>query len=379
MSTNFDQIINRKGTNCAKWDGQGGDYLPMWVADMDFLTAQPILDAVQKRFSHGVFGYGGRIKEAIASIVNHYKQTYDVDVDPDWVVYIPSVMPGANLACRVGGGGLIYSTPMYSHIRRLSQEAHTHVTEVPMKENNLFYEMDFDALEETVTDDIGVLVLCNPHNPVGRVYTRGELEQAASFAETHQLLVVCDEIHCELVLEGKHIPYFSLNKEAEQNSITLSSAGKIANIPSLPAGFAIIPNPELRRKFKDQALGLFSTPNVLAIEALDAAYNGSCNEWKEELRSYLRGNRDYLEERIKKIEGLSIVHNQGTYLAWIDCRKTGLKDPFAFFKENAKVRFNDGRDYGSVGEGFVRINFGCPRSQLVRALDCVERALEKRS
>lgn len=299
MSTDFDQIINRKGTSCAKWDGQGGDYIPMWVADMDFLTAPPILDALENRLSHGVFGYGGRWQDAVLSVVNHYKKTYQVEVDPEWVVYIPSVMPGANLACRTGGGGLIYCTPMYSHIRRLPQEAHTHVTEVPMKEKNLFYEMDFDALENKVTEDTGVFVLCNPHNPVGRVYTREELEQAAAFAGKHDLLVVCDEIHCELVLEGKHTPFFSVNEWAQQNSITLSSAGKIANIPSLPAGFAIIPNPEIRKKFKEQALGLFSTPNVLAVEALDAAYNGSCREWKEELVSYLRENRDYLEKRIR--------------------------------------------------------------------------------
>lgn len=371
----FDQIINRKGTNCAKWDMQGGDYIPMWVADMDFTAPPAVLDAVQKRLNHGVFGYGAIAKQTAQAISQHYQKTYGVELPVEWIVWIPSVMPGANIACRVGGGKIIYSTPMYTHIRKLPQEAHTGVIEVPMKENNLHYEMDFDALEEAVTDDTGVLVICNPHNPVGRVFTREELEKAAAFAERHHLLIVSDEIHCELTLEGQHTPFFSLNDRVKEYSITLSSAGKIANIPSLPSGFAIIPSPELRKRFQDISLGLFSTPNALSFEALNAAFNGSCDEWKDELRDYLRANRDYLEERIAKIEGLRVVHNEGTYLAWIDARETGIEDPFTFFKEKAGVRFNDGADYGQ--KGFVRINFGCPKSQLKEALDRVEAALQK--
>ncbi len=371
----FDQIIQRKGTSCAKWDYQGGDYIPMWVADMDFTSPPPLLAAVQKRLEHGVFGYGSIARQTAKAISSHYKKTYGADLPEEWIVWIPSVMPGANIACRVGGGKMIYSTPMYTHIRRLPQEAHTNVIEVPMKETNLHYEMDFDALEEAVTEDTGVLVLCNPHNPVGRVYTREELEQAAAFAKRHSLLVVSDEIHCELILEGQHIPFFSLNDDVKNYSITLSSAGKIANIPSLPSGFAIIPSPELRNKFHDISLGLFSTHNALSFEALHAAYNGSCDAWKNELRDYLRSNRDYLEERIAHIDGLRVVHNEGTYLAWIDTRATGIEDPFTFFKEKAGVRFNDGADYGE--KGFVRLNFGCPKSQLKEALDRVEAALKE--
>jgi cystathionine beta-lyase len=369
----FDQIIQRKGTGCAKWDHQGGDYIPMWVADMDFLAPPALLQAVEKRLQHGVFGYGAAIPQAAAAVSSHYRKTYGVELPEEWIVWIPSVMPGANIACRVGGGKILYSTPMYTHIRRLPAEAHTGVIEVPMKEHDLHYEMDFDALEQAVTGDTGVLVLCNPHNPVGRVYTRKELEQVADFARRHHLLVVSDEIHCELTLEGTHIPFFSLNDTARDHSITLSSAGKIANIPSLPFGFAIIPSEELRKKFQDISLGLFSTPNALSVEALRTAFDGSCDDWKEELRDYLRGNRDYLEQRIAAIPGLRVVHNEGTYLAWIDARETGIEDPFTFFKEKAGVRFNDGADYGQ--KGFVRLNFGCPRSQLTEALDRVEASL----
>ena len=294
----FDQVLNRKGTNCAKWDRQGGD------------------------------------------------------------------------------GSILYSTPMYTHIRRLPQEARAAVTEVPMKENNLFYTMDFEALEQAVTPQTGVYVLCNPHNPVGRVFTRQELTQVADFAKKHELFVVADEIHCELVLEGEHIPYFSLNKEAEQNSITLCSAGKIANIPGLPLAYAIIPNPDLRKRFEEETLGLFPVRNILSETALTAAYNGSCDAWKEELRDYLRANRDYLEVRISEIPGLKAVHNQATYLVWIDTRETGITDPYAFFLEKARVHFNDGKTYGL--DGFVRLNFGCPRSQLKETLDRVEQTLKQK-
>ena len=371
----FDQIINRKGTSCAKWDMQGGDYIPMWVADMDFTAPPAVLDAVEKRLQHGVFGYGTIVRQTAEAISQHYRKTYGAVLPVEWIVWIPSVMPGANIACRVGGGKIIYSTPMYTHIRRLPKEAHTGVIEVPMKEHDLHYEMDFDALEDAVTEDTGVLVICNPHNPVGRVFTREELEKAADFAERHHLLVVSDEIHCELTLEGEHIPFFSLNDRVKDCSITLSSAGKIANIPSLPSGFAIIPSPELRRKFQEISLGLFSTPNALSFEALHASFNGSCEAWKKELRDYLRTNREYMEARIAEIGGLRVVHNEGTYLAWIDARETGIEDPFAFFRDKAKVRFNDGADYGQ--KGFVRLNFGCPRSQLREALDRVEAALRE--
>lgn len=371
----FDQILNRKGTNCAKWDRQGGDFLPMWVADMDFKAPEPLLKAVEERLRQGVFGYPASADEAAKAVIGHYERRYGVTVRPEWIVWIPSVMPGANLACRVGGGSILYSTPMYTHIRRLSQEARAAVTEVPMKEEHLFYTMDFEALERAVTPQTGVYVLCNPHNPVGRVFTRTELEQTADFAKRHGLLVVADEIHCELTLEGEHIPYFSLNPEAEQNSITLCSAGKIANIPGLPLAYAIIPNPRLRRQFEEESLGLFSVRNILAETALTAAYDGSCDAWKEELRSYLRSNRDYLEERIAEIWGLEAVHNQATYLVWIDTRKTGIADPFSFFRTEAGVHLNDGKTYGQ--DGFVRLNFGCPRSQLKEALDRMEDAIRR--
>lgn len=371
----FDTEIVRKGTGCAKWDAQGGDYLPMWVADMDFASPAPLIEAVERRVRHGVFGYGVYPEEAAQAVIRHYRKKYDVEVRKEWIVWIPSVMPGATLACRVGGGSLLYNTPMYSHIRKLPKEVKAPVIEVPLEEHNLRYSFSLPALEAALTPEVGVYILCNPHNPVGRVWTRAELGAIEDFAAAHRLLVISDEIHCELILEGRHIPYFSLSERAAEHSITLSSAGKIANMPGLPMGFAIIPNPALRRRFKEEARGLFSSPNVLTVAAITAAYDGSCEAWKKELLAYLRENRDLVEARVKAMPGLDCIHNEATYLCWIDARAAGLPDPYKFFRDKAGVRLNDGLEYGVPG--FVRLNFGCPRKQLTRALDLMEEALRK--
>ena len=372
---NFDEIVDRRGISAQKWDDQGGEYIPMWVADMDFRIPGPITEALKARIDKGTFGFSYIDDEMYRVISRHYREQYHCEVERDWIVFVPSVMPGANLACRMTGGDIMLNTPMYPHIRRLPQEAHTGVREVPLKETNGFYEMDFEAMEEACDENVTVFVMSNPHNPVGRVFTREELEQLEEFCRRHHLLMVSDEIHCDLVFEGEHIPYFSLSEEAKQNSITLTSGSKTYKIPAIPYAIAIIPNPELRKRYQDICYGLFSPVSVLGVEALKAGY-GRCEEWRRELIDYLRANRDYMEERIAAIDGLSVVHNQATYLAWIDCRKLGVESPQKFFLKEAGVNFNDGADFAEPE--FVRINFGCPRSQLKEALDRVEAAVKKR-
>ena len=264
--------------------------------------------------------------------------------------------------------------PMYPHIRRLPLEAHTGVREVPLKEKDGYYEMDFEAMEKACDEKVKVFVMSNPQNPVGRVFTRSELERLQDFCSRHDLLMVSDEIHCDLLFEGEHIPYFTLNEEAKNHSVTLTSGSKTYNIPAIPCAFAIIPNPELRKKYEDICYGLFSPVSVMGIEALRAGYD-KCKQWKADLLEYLRENRDYMEKRIEKMEGVTVVHNQATYLAWMDCRGLGLEDPWKFFREEAGVNFNNGVDFAAPG--FLRINFGCPRSQLKEALDRMEAAIEK--
>lgn len=368
----FDVPINRKGTYCEKWDEQGGDFIPLWVADMDFKSPEPILEAIRTRTNHGVFGYTDYDWELSEIIVGYYRKYYGYEIKPEWIVWVPSVMPGANIASRTAEGKILYNTPMYLHIRRLSKEAHCAFQEIPLCQKKGKYTFDVEAMEEKLEKDVKAFVLCNPHNPVGRVFTRAELEYIADFCERHDLLLISDEIHSQLIFEGSHIPAFMINENAKNRSITLTSAAKTYNIPAIPFGFAIIPNGEIRRRYKNIARGLFATPNALTAKAIKAAYT-QCDEWREELLAYLKENRDYLEKRIESIPGLVVNHNEATYLSWIDATALNLENPWKFFRENAGVNFSDGADFGYPG--YLRLNFGCTKGLLERALDKVEEAV----
>lgn len=376
MKINFDERINRKDTFCEKWDGQGGDYLAMWVADMDFRTPEQILNAMKERIEHGVFGYTGYEGQLADVVVDYYKKYYDYEIKPEWIVWTAGVMPGSNIACRIKNGDILYQTPMYSHIRLLGEEVHKKNIEVPLRcEGDMHYSFDMEALEQAVTPETTTFILCNPHNPVGRVYTREELEKVVDFCEKHDLLLISDEIHSQIILEGEHIPAFTLNEKARQRTITFTSAAKTYNIPSLPFAFAIIPNEELRNRFLDCASGLIPSANPLTVAAVKSAYT-ECEEWRQELLTYLRGNRDYMVERISRMQGISMAPMQATYLAWLDVRALGLETPWQFFREKAGVNFSDGKEF--AGEGFLRVNIGCPREQLKEALDLMEQALKQR-
>lgn len=371
---NFDCVPSRVNSDSGKWHEVSGDIIPMWVADMDIPTAPPVVEAVMKRAAHPYYGYPYTQDSLKKLVIEHYEKLYHAKVQPEWIVWVPSVIPGVVTALQMMGGEFMYSVPMYDHIRRLYEEAKLPVVEVPMKQDeNYHHSMDMDALETFVTASIKSLILCNPHNPVGRVYTREELLELQSFCQKHNLLVISDEIHCELDLEKRHIPFFTLSEEAAQYSVTVSSAGKICNIPGLPMGFAIIPNEELRAKFISRQDGLQPSGNVVTLAAYEKAYDGSCDTWKEELREYLAENRDLAEERFGKIPEIRTPHNEGTYLLWLDCSSMGLENPAEFFLEKAHVKVCDGEIYGN--RQCVRFNYGCPRSQLLEALDRMEKAI----
>lgn len=371
----FDLLPQRRNSDSVKWNETPEDAVPMWVADMDFKSAPPIVEALQDRVEHQYYGYPGDVGAFLNPlIVAHYEKLYQVKVDPEWIVWVPSVISGVVASLQMTGGTFMYSVPMYDHIRALTREAKMPVIEVPLnKDENSRYSMNIEALEAAVTPEVKSLILCNPHNPVGRMYDRDELAELQAFCKKHHLLLISDEIHCELALSRKHIPFFSVNDEAGEYSVTLSSAGKICNIPGLPLGFAIIPNPELRAKLVSQQDGLLPSGNVLTMAAYEKAYDGSCDAWKEELREYLRGNRDLLEQRIAAIPEITIPHNEGTYLCWMDCSALGLENPSEFFLNEAHVKFSDGIIYGNRQN--IRLNFGCPRAQLIEALDRVEAAI----
>lgn len=371
--TDFDKVYDRTKTDAKKWSVCREGEIPMWIADMDFAVPDPILTAMRERLEHPFFGYDSTAQDAMPCVVQHYKEHFGCDVDPDWLVIIPSVMPGVNMAAMTAYGRIMYCTPMYSHIRKVPGETELPVTEVPLKQDNGRYTFDFEAMEAAVTPDLTCFILCNPHNPVGRVFTREELMQVVSFCKRHQLLLVSDEIHYELVFEGSHLPLFSLCEEAKVNTVTVASAAKTCNIPRIPLAFAVIPDRNLRERYVKRAHGMFGRGPTLSGVALRKAYDGSCEEWKQELVAYLRQNRDEMERRIGEMRGISVNHNEATYLAWIDCRALPVDNPFSFFREKAGIYLNDGAEFGSPG--YTRINFACPRSQLARALDRMAGAL----
>lgn len=370
---NFDEQINRKNTNCSKWDRQGGDYLPLWVADMDFAAAEPIMKALRKRLEHPVFGYTSPGESLYQAVIDYYETRYHYSVKKEWIVFIHGVNQGNCIAAEALGGSILLSTPMYPHInQKLPLEARKPVLRVPLKKQGESFAFDFDALEQAVTDEVTTFVLCNPHNPVGRVYTREELKELFAFAKRHNITVVADEIHSDLIFEGEHIPAFTLGEEESQRVIVHHSASKTYNIPGLPAAFAVIPNQQLREKYQAAALTKTSPFGVLELVALEAALREG-EPWRRELMAYLRGNRDYLMERINSIPGLHMYPCEATYLAWVDARETGIEEPREFFLKHAGVHFNDGEPFSA--KGFFRVNFGCPRANLVEAFDRVEQAL----
>lgn len=367
----FDRPCDRRHWDEIKWSFCKEDEIPMWIADMDFETAPPILDIFAERLKHHYFGYnslGRRVKSVIAE---HYRTTYGCEMEEDWLVYIPSVMPGVNVGCLVAGGTIMYCEPMYMHIREVAHETGLPELKVPLKHENGCWSFDFEAMEKAITPDVKSFILCSPHNPVGRLFSREEISQLVDFCKRHDLLLVSDEIHCELALHGQHTPLFSVCSE---NTVTLSSIGKICNVPGVAQGFAIIPDAELREKYIAQIKGLFPTDGTtFGVLAIEKAFDGSCDRWKAELIDYLRGNQALLEERIANMPLLSVNHNEATYLAWIDCRELGVESPSKFFREKAKVFMNDGDSFGTPG--YVRLNFACPRAQLTEALDRIEKAV----
>lgn len=370
---NFDIPIDRKNTYSEKWDNQAGDLIPLWVADMDFKSPDQILNAIQKRVDHGVFGYSRYQWELTDVIVGYYKKYYNFEIDAKWIVWVSSVMPGANLACRVAGGEILYNTPIYSHIRILPHEVYSPYQEIPLIKIDDKYTFDWKRMEQEVREDVKAFILCNPHNPVGRVYSREELQRLSDFCKEHKLILISDEIHSQLIFEGTHIPAFMINEWAKQNSITLTSPAKTYNIPSLPFAFAIIPNPEIRKAFINEEKGLLTAPNVLTIQAVKTAYT-QCDDWRKALLIYLKKNRDDLEKRVTSIPGLMVNHNEATYLSWIDARGLNVEDPWLYFREKAGVNFSNGVDFGCPG--FLRVNFGCTKALLEKAMDRIEKSVK---
>lgn len=377
MKTNkeydFDKEINRINTHSYKWDLLGEDYLPLWVADSDFEVPPAVTKRLKNRIEHGIFGYFLTGNEIYDVLMKWFKEEYaEVVPDKSWIKLVPGIVPALAVASNIGGGKSITNIPNYCNLLDAPGSAGNEMIQVPLKNEEEYYSIDFDALEASLTEDTKIFYLCNPHNPVGRVYTLEELKQVSAFAKKHGLLVVSDEAHCEIVYEGKHIPFFTVDDYAREHSITLYSNGKLCNVPDLILAFAVIPNKELMEEFKRIGYAL-GEEHILNVEGGIASY-GESKDWKMELLSYLKANRDYLEQELRqRFPKARFSHLEGTYLSWVDFQAYGEDIDAEFFKTKAKVFLTDGKDFGK--EGYVRINFATRRELVKKALDRMEQAL----
>lgn len=370
----------RAQSDSEKWHKYTGtNILPMWIADTEFLAAPPILDALRDRLDHGVFGYGYRQPRFLNAVQKHCRELYDWHIEDDWILPLTGVVPGLNFSRAIsqlhGKNRAVLVEPVYPHLRKhpallpgFSDSGS------PCKLENGRWVPDFDALEANINDDTGLLLLCHPHNPIGRAHTDDELARYSSIAEKYDLIVCADEIHCDLILNGsRHRPFASLGDDQRSRTITLMAASKTWNIAGLSCAFAIIANPELRRDFQRVSAGMTGDVNVLGMTATIAALEHG-EPWRQKMLKYLRENAALTERRINATGKLHMTPVEATYLAWIDARDLGVENPQKFFEQHG-VGMNDGADFGAPG--FVRLNFGCPREMLEEALERIEIAVTK--
>jgi len=382
MPYDFDRVIDRRSTESNKWHKFPPDVLPLWVADMDFPSPEPVIRALLLRVEHGFFGYGAEQPEFHEVTCDRLLKRYGWKVQPEALVLLPGVIAGFNMAARAiagPGDGILMQLPVYPPILRLPDNVKMSRDGADLVRGpDGRYTIDLDAVERAITARTRMFLLCNPHNPVGRVFTREELSRLAAICLRRGLVICADEIHGELVYPGhQHVPIASLDPEIEARTITLMAPSKTFNLAGLRCAVAVIPNQALREKFVASRLDMVQTPNILGYTAMLAAYRDG-QPWLDELLRYLESNRDFLVKHVRaNFPGVEVGVPEATYLAWLDCRGAGIpnNDPFTFFLERAKVSFNDGATFGRGGQGFVRLNFGCPRSLLMDGLERMETAL----
>jgi len=366
----FDEIIDRRASSSEKWDKyRGRDIIPLWVADMDFRSPPAIIEALHERVSHGVFGYTAPPEGLTQAVLDALQAEFGWRVRAEWITWLPGLVTGLNVACRaVGAPGdeVITFTPVYPPFMSAPPLSGRTLVPVPLEYSQGRWGLDLEALERSVTPRTRLLLLCSPHNPVGRVWTERELTSLVEFATRHDLVICSDEIHAGLVLdqEARHIPIATLSPESDRRTITLLAPSKTFNVPGLGCSFAVISDDTLRRAFRKGMGRIVPHVNLLGYTAAEAAYRYG-EEWRRELLAYLRGNRDLVAREVGSIPGLSVAHVEATYLSWIDLRERGIADPVRFFEE-AGVGLSGGADFGLPG--FVRLNFGCPRALLSEAL-----------
>ncbi len=374
----FDQLTDRRHTASLKYDRYAGaDILPMWVADMDFQIPPAVRDALHRRVDHGIFGYPVAPPELADIVVDRLNRHYRWHVSTDSLVWLPGLVTGLNVACRTTGrhgDQVITTTPIYPPFLSAPVLSDRQVVTSKLCRDGHRWVHDLADIERQITPRTSLFMLCSPHNPTGRAWDRQELLDLAQLCLRHQVVICSDEIHCELVLDPDkpHFPIAALSEEIADQTITLMAPSKTFNIPGLACSFAVIPNAELRQKFVAVKTGIVPGVNVLGYTAAQAAFSDT-DDWRQALLAYLRQNRDQVADVIKRMPGHAMDLPEATYLAWIDTRRSGIPDPAQFY-EQAGVGLSDGSEFN--GPGYLRLNFGCPRALLQKALQRMLRAVE---
>lgn len=393
MKYDFDQVIQRKHTGSSKWDNVlarvgNADALPMWVADTDFPCPQPVVDAVIARAKHPIYGYPYLEPGFYSSTVDWVRRRHGWTLDPEWLVFATGVVPVFNTmiqAVTEPGDHIIIQRPVYHPFNNVVDDNGRTVSSNSLLYQNGHYTIDFDDLERRAADPRAkLMIFSNPHNPVGRVWTREELSRVAEICLRNHVIVISDEIHSDLILgDCKHIPMGMLNPEWNQNIITCYAPSKTFNIAGLRGSGIVVPDPVLREKLQKQfTANRAIQQNVFAMPAYIAAYSGECDDYLEQLLDYIRSNIAFLEQYLAEhMPKIKLVRPEATYLVWLDCSELGIEgDELAsFFIDTCQVAVNRGTMFGwEEGKRFARLNVGCPRATLTEGLQRIRREYEKR-
>jgi cysteine-S-conjugate beta-lyase len=385
---NFETVHDRRKTRSVKWDNLtalygGEDVLPMWVADMDFQSPRAVIDALKNRAEHGIYGYTITDASISKTVSNWVEKRHGWRIKPSWLLYSPGVVTSLHMAIQTftePGEQVVIQTPVYAPFYSVVTAHDRKIVENPLLEENGTYQMDFEHLETCFREGAKTMILCNPHNPVGRVWMKEELKRLVNLCQTYDVLLLSDEIHADLIHEGyQHIPIASLSEDMSKRTITFLSPSKTFNLAGLQVSYSIVEQEDMRKQLQETfSKQGFHMLNTMAVAAMEAAYTDG-EEWLDGLLDILAVNRKLTEEALADTPLIQLAPLEGTYLMWLDCRQMKLeqKELMDFFAQKAKLGFNDGVQFGEAGTGFVRMNIACPPETMRDALDRLKNSLKE--
>lgn len=382
---NWNDCIERTHTHSVKWSTTPDEIIPMCIADMDFQVAPEIIEAMKKKAEHGIYGYTTFCDRYYRSIVGWWSRRFGLDIEKEWISFSPGIIPGINLLLQIltkPGDHVIVQEPVYYPFYSSIENRKCQIIQNSLKYNNGTYEMDFNELEEKASDPkASVMILCSPHNPVGRVWTEDELRRVAEICLKHNVWIISDEMHGDLVYKGnRHHPLFSIHPDIKERGVLCAAPSKTFNVAGLQTSIMMIPNKELKEKYEKKLFqyGLMR-PNAFGVECTIAAYESS-EYWLEELLTYLEDNLKYTLDYFQTyIPEIIPIHPEATHLVWLDCSKLGMQgeELFHYFLKEAKIKFDEGHKFGKSGATFLRMNIACPREILETAVHRIREAVNK--